>query len=90
MKIELLTKGINQEEVEYFLNKKLSKVIDKYEDNDLLFEKIITKRNTWVGWKIKLKNNRNVRYLLARITYEYNDMDYICTISKGDKNITNE
>lgn len=81
LKIELLTKG-EEDNIQYYLNKKINKYINKIEDDDIILEKIFTKKSKiWIGWKIYLKNE-NVKKIRGRLFYKYNDTNYIGALSR--------
>ena len=90
LKIELLTKDEN-DNVQYYFNKKINRYINKFEDEDIILEKRFTNiSKIWIGWTIKLKDNSKIRKIRGRICYKYNDRNYKGILSKVKEETNNE
>lgn len=90
LKIELLTNG-EDDKLQYYINKKINKYLDKIEDDNIVLEKIYTRKSKiWIGWTIRLKDNSEVRKIRGRLYYKYNDRNYRGIISRVKEEINNE
>lgn len=90
IKIELLTCG-EGEQIQYYINKKINKYINTYEDDNIVLEKRYTnKLKNWIGWSIKLKPESILKKIRGRICYKYNNRNYKGILSKVKEEIDNE
>ena len=90
IKIELLTYG-EGEQIQYYINKKINKYINRFEDDNIILEKrYTTKLNKWIGWNIILKQDSELTKIRGRLCYKYNNRDYKGILSKVKEEINNE
>lgn len=90
IKIELLTYG-EGEQIQYYINKKINKYINRYEDDNIILEKRYTKKlKKWIGWNIILKQDSELTKIRGRLCYKYNNRNYKGILSKVKEEINNE
>ncbi len=90
IKIELLTYG-EGEQIQYYINKKINKYINRYEDDNIILEKRYTEKlNKWIGWNILLKQGSELTKIRGRLCYKYNNRNYKGVLSRVKEEINNE